>query len=185
MVCCRILAVLCPTELHISLQKLTSLASAEWAAYQKRGALYSYLKSYILSPSSATGRQHASSECESGLEPGSGRAALAYNRVYILVLVIINAGVIICAMVNTRVLSTKRRNAVRCRNCTRSPKSDRTPQKRYPSIQAVAMNVFWLNSPKAIPFLASYAKAAKSDRTPPNCPWHRIIQGVSANAHTG
>ena len=35
-------------------------------------------------------------------------------------------------MVNTRVLSTKRRNAVRCRARTKSPKSDRTPPKAIP-----------------------------------------------------
>ena len=80
-------------------------------------------------------------------------------------------------MVNARVLSPKRRNAVKCRNRTKAAKAIGPPKS-----EDAAMTVCWLNPPKAIPVLVSYAKTPKSDRTPPNCPWHRIIQRVSANA---
>ena len=52
------------------------------------------------------------------------------------------------------------RNAVRCRNHAKSPKSDRTPPKRCPLR-------LWQKPPKAIPLFLSCAKTRKSDRTPP------------------
>ena len=69
-------------------------------------------------------------------------------------------------MVNTRVLGTKSRNGVRCRNRARSHKSDRTPPKAIPLNLRHNHDCVLAEPAKAIPFPASYAKTPKSDRTP-------------------
>ena len=85
-------------------------------------------------------------------------------------------------MANTRVLGTRRRNAVRCRNRTKSPKSDRTPPKAIPLNLRRKHDCVLAELSKSDTFGCILRQNPKSDRTPQNCPWHRIIQGVSANA---
>ena len=72
---------------------------------------------------------------------------------------------------------------MRSRNRAKSPKSDRTPPKAIPLNLRRKHDCVLVEPLKSDTVILSDAKTPKSDRTPPSRLWHRIIQGVSANAH--
>ena len=83
----------------------------------------------------------------------------------------------------SRFLGMKRGNAVRRRNRAQSPKSDRIPPKATQLNLRRSHDCVLADLLKSDTFFHPTQEPPKSDRTPPSCPWQRVMQGVSANAH--